>query len=228
MLKRLRGGIARRAERWQVHIGYGLDRFGIGGLDNGPAWLGRNTLPETAIVCGSAPSLVQEFGETLGHRSGAFVIAVNQAVQLVRAQVLFTQHPEKASEFLAVSRNRKAEVHMGKYRRFARGTPVSVYWPNCAQGVTSGGSAIHVACMMGFSEVILCGLPMEGGSGYATGLDQGGEERRFGMEPSHSAYVIAYRSRFENFVAEHPVLLRPVRSCGGWTRRLFGAPIWQA
>jgi hypothetical protein len=226
LIARISRAILRRAERWHTRVGYFQDRIGYDGITNGPAWLTLRPLPETAIICGSAPSLIVEFEEARTRRAAAFVIAVNQAAQLIAADAIFTQHPEKAARFRGLSRNPNAEVHIGKLRRFARGYPVSVYWPDCVQGVTSGGSAIHAACMMGFSEIILCGLPMSGGDGYAAGLQESGAEPRFGLESADSDYVRSYSDCFERFVVDHRDLLQPVRSCGGWTRELFGGPSW--
>jgi len=216
----------RRIDRARMRLGFVLDRLPGARLENGAAWLRGRPLPASAIVCGAGPGLFEEFATAREHLPDAFVIAVNDAASAVHADALVTQHPEKAARFLAASRNPAATVHTGKFRRHARHRAVQVYWPRCQQGITSGGSAVHIAYMMGFSTIVLCGLPLSGGDGYGVALAPGGEARRFGLESSQSDYVQRYRRNFVQFVESNPELRRRVRACSGLTREFFGAPTW--
>ena len=97
------------------------------------------------------------------------VLVVNEAGSVIRGDHLITQHPEKASWFRQRSLNPSIVIHTGKQRERARQPDIDVYWPGCSILATSGGSAIVIALQMNFQNIVLCGMPMQGGDGYFQG-----------------------------------------------------------
>ena len=194
--------------------------------EHGERWLARQCLPEAALICGSAPTLLEEFERARARMSGASVIAVNESARVVHADFLMTQHPEKAGRFRKLSINPDLVVHTGKPRKRAAQPGIDVYWPDGVTLATSGGSAIKIALKMGYSRIVLCGMPMNGGDGYfaESAIEQ--DEPRFGLEPADCDYIQGYQKKLIEFVENNPEALERVRSMSGFTRELFGAPEW--
>lgn len=194
----------------------------------GGEWLKLQSLPKTALICGSAPVLQTDFGMASSKIERAAVIVVNEAGRVVRGDHLVTQHPEKALWFRECSLNPDITIHTGKPRQRASQAGINVYWPDCVTLATSGGSAIAIALRMGFEEIILCGMPMNGGDGYFKQSVIEQDEPRFGLEPSASDYVRNYQEKLVEFAKKEPEALNRVRSLSGFTRELFGAPDWHS
>lgn len=194
--------------------------------ENGTRWLARQNLPGQALICGSAPTLVDDLELARLWMPEAAVIAVNESARIVKADFLVTQHPEKALWFRSRSLDPDIEVHTGKSRERAVRYSIDVYWPDCTTLATSGGSAIAIALKMGFQKVLLCGMPMNGGDGYFRGSTMRRDEPRFGMESPDSEYIQGYKKKLVEFTKKQPEVLRIVRSMSGFTRELFGAPEW--
>jgi len=192
----------------------------------GEDWLRLQDLPATAVICGSAPCLEVEFSfasEKIGHKA---ILVVNEAGRAIRGDHLMTQHPEKALWFRERSLNPDITVHTGKPRKRASQAGIDVYWPDCITLATSGGSAIAIALRMGFEEIILCGMPMNGGDGYFRQSAMKQDESRFGMESPDSDYIQGYQRKLIEFTEKEPEALKRVRSLSGFTRKLFGPPTW--
>lgn len=194
--------------------------------EEGPRWLKRQSLPDEALICGSAPTLLEEFNLARARMPGALVAAVNESARVIHADILFTQHPERALWFRDRSRAPGLEVHTAKPLQRAAQPGIDVYWPDCITLATSGGSAIAIALKMGFQRIILCGMPMNGGDGYFRGASMRADEPRFGMESPDSTYIQGYRNKLVEFTQKEPESLDIVRSMGGFTQELFGAPDW--
>lgn len=192
----------------------------------GPDWMADRPKPDSVVVCGSAPSLLTEFAATLRHEPQSTVICVNDAAALVAGDYLFTQHPERAAGYRARSRNGGIVVHTGKPLERARHAGVDVYWPDALRNATSGGSATWLALALGAARVILCGIPLDGGSGYHPGIEGHRDEPRVGMEPPTSEYLRAYQSALAAWAEALGPRRQVIRSLGGFTRELFGAPDW--
>jgi hypothetical protein len=192
----------------------------------GPEWLLAQNLPSRALICGSAPCLLEDFEIAAAMVPNAAVLVVNEAGSVVRGTHLITQHPEKASWFRQRSLNPAITIHTAKSRERASQPEIDVYWPDCVTLATSGGSAIAIALKMGFQGNLLCGTPMNGGDGYFQGSAMKQDEPRFGMESPNSEYIQGYRQKLVEFTKKQPRALRVVRSMSGFTRELFGAPDW--
>lgn len=183
-------------------------------------------MPDTALICGSAPCLETEFTVARRNCDHATVIVVNEAGRLIHGDHLVTQHPEKATRFRERSLNPSITVHTGKIRQRASQAGIDVYWPDCVTLATSGGSAIAIALRMGFESIILCGMPMNGGDGYFRQSSVDTDEPRFGLESPQSNYIQGYKDKLVEFAKKEPIALQRVRSLSGFTRELFGPPDW--
>lgn len=193
----------------------------------GAVWMKDREPIRTAIVCGSAPGVDIELERALVAKPAAVVIAVNDAAAVVRCQHLMTQHPERAAIFRSRSLCTDIVVHAGKPRERASREGVDVYWPDALRNASSGGSALWLALQMGAREVVLCGLPLDGGSGYHPGIDVHREEPRIGLEPAQSEYVRGYQQAMRAFAATALAQRASIRSTRGFTRSLFGPPEWE-
>lgn len=202
------------------------DRHGTCTPEHGESWLTRQSLPDQALICGSAPALLEEFDASTIRMPEASVIAVNESARVIHADFLMTQHPEKAERFRKLSRNPGIIVHTGKPRERALQPGIHVYWPGCVTLATSGGSAIAIALRMGFERILLCGMPMNGGDGYFKQSAVQQDEPRFGLESPDSEYIRGYQNKLIEFTEKQPEALERVRSLSGFTRDLFGAPEW--
>jgi hypothetical protein len=194
--------------------------------ERGPNWLLRQSLPSQALICGSAPSLLEEFERARRAIPDAAIITVNESASVVYGNFLITQHPEKALWFRERSENPDVVVHTAKEKERASQPAIDVYWPDCVTLATSGGSAIAIALSMGFTRIVLCGMPMNGGDGYFEGASFRRDEPRFGMESPESRYIRNYQHNLIEFTRRRPETLDCVRSMSGFTKRLFGAPEW--
>lgn len=192
----------------------------------GPDWLATRQRPESVIVCGSAPSLLEEFAVAMDHEANSEIICVNDAAALVAGHHLHTQHPERAAGFKARSVNPDICVHAGKPRERASLAGIDVYWPDALRNATSGGSAVWLALMLGARRVVLCGLPLDGGTGYHPAVQLHRDEPRVGLEPATSEYVQRYQRALAEWADSLGERRLSIRSLGGFTRRLFGAPDW--
>lgn len=193
---------------------------------HGEIWLESVRLPAKAILCGSAATLIEEFELSRKHWTDAEVIVVNEAGRVIHARHLMTQHPEKALWFRERSLNPLITVHTAKNKSRATQAGIDVYWPDCTTLATSGGSAIAIALKMGFENIVLCGMPMNGGDGYFQGSAMQQDEPRFGLESPESDYIQGYQRKLIEFSENEPEALERVRSLSGFTRELFGPPTW--
>lgn len=126
----------------------------------------------TAIVCGSAWSLLEDYGKASRLRPGAFVICVNDAVKHVRPNAIFSMHYEKMAKWCRLAAKhwdwRNLETHTacrandGKLAWIAGngGDSIDYIWPIAKAGGSSGWEAGKIAQRMGFDEVIYCGVQL--------------------------------------------------------------------
>jgi len=158
----------------------------------------------TALICGSADCLYDDIDDA--DRPDVCLIGVNGAP--VRAHHRFSAHPRNL--------HAKGWVQPGELAHGAAFHPkmpwVDHWWPavNNVAG-TSGWAAAKMAILMGFDEVILCGIPIDD-SCYMNGRPA----KKF-EDPS---VLEAYRAAIIGDTAHHSA----IRSMSGWTRALLGPP----
>lgn len=175
------------------------------------------------LICGSAPCLIADFHLAKQYRKEAAVMAINDAVSVVRADFLATLHPEDSLKFMRKNLNPSTVIVTGQHYNAEH--HVHFWFTDCNSGGTTAGSAIKIAKAMGYSEIILCGCPMRGGDGYFDAPpkpNKFGMSMRFGNAPSTCRVVRTHQEHlaFEAHAADYSM----VKSMSGWTAELFGKP----
>ncbi len=183
------------------------------------------TYPEThsgaCLVCGNAWTLSEDFRRARALRPVAPIMAINGAAGQVPADFLFSIHYEKLPRWIALRVARfegDFTVHgvgtliAGKQEiRQAEGTYVDYWWPDARGSGTSTWSGAKIARLMGFTEIILCGMPLEHGT-YSDGS--------LANDFTRARILTRYREAVERDCEWHD----GVFSMSGWTREFFGEP----
>lgn len=183
----------------------------------------------TALICGSAPCLLQDLEEALKNRPDAVIFAINDAAAYVHADFLVTLHPEKGEIFKNKSQNAEAPLFTGaKPSKQWHTYPADYWFSNAASGATSAYSAVQIARKLKFCEIILCGCPMQGGDGYIDGSKHN-ESLGMGVRVGHAgpkhAVTRAHKTNLDEYARTEDCSM--VSSMSGYTKQLFGGPAWQ-
>lgn len=139
-----------------------------------------SNFPATMLVVGSAPCLFEDVEKALQLRPFASLMLVNGACTAIEnAEHILAGHEEKA-EFFARER-RACFPNAQPWRLHATSHPhrlacamglfpsVTDWWPHeIGLGATSASKAAKLAFILGATEVILCGCPMNQ-EGYFSG-----------------------------------------------------------
>ena len=174
----------------------------------------------TVLVCGFADTLHDDLARARALRPDASVIACNNAASAVKAFAIFSTHCRRGKLDIWASAQRNYfggdfEVHSHGYANFDKlqaAYPYVDYWWIDAKGVgTSAWSAVKMARQMGFSEMILCGAPIERRP-YAN--------KTMANDFRHAEVLKIYRDYIRKDIMWH----KGVYSMSGWTRKLFGEP----
>lgn len=199
----------------------------------------------TMLIVGSAPCLYDDVAAALKLRPLASMMLVNGAcTAFENVEHVLAGHEEKA-EFFARERA-KAFPNGPKYRLHASTHPhrkqmmqgmfpsVTDWWPHeVGVGATSASKAAKLAFLLGATETILCGCPMDQ-PGYFSGeakvpqhimcqrIGDHGIAHGLGIPVQETRIVKAYRTRFKH-LAETEFKGR-VFSMSGFTREQLGSP----
>ena len=187
----------------------------------------ENHTGQTAIICGSAPCLLDEFNEAWQHMSNAKIIAVNESASAVKADFVYSYHAEKFPHFKDISVNKDVTTITAKgYRTEEEELHIDYRFDNIAIGATSCGDAVQVASRMGFSEIVMVGAPMDGGTGYfnKTPLFEDGCHRFGSGGYSRETRQLEINQDILKRIAKD---LPNVTSMSGFTKEIFGSPAWQ-
>lgn len=197
------------------------------------------------LVVGSAPCLYADVERALQLRPFASIMLVNGACTAIEnAEHVLAGHEEKA-EFFARER-RTRFPHAPPWRLHASSHPhrlacsktlfpsVTDWHPHeIGTGATSASKAAKLAFLLGATEVILCGCPMDQ-PGYFAGeakvpqhiscqrIGDHGIARGLGIPVQETRIIKAYRARFKQ-LAETEFKNR-VFSMSGFTRDQLGQP----
>lgn len=177
---------------------------------------------QEAIICGSAPCLLDEFNLVRSHRPNSIVFAVNDAAAAVEAHYLATLEPRKVGIFKEKSLNKNIITLSGKN---IPNCGFDYFIEGCLTNATSTYSAVMMARLMGFKEIIICGAPMDASGGYffrPANLATFFKMMSFGDAPAESAMMRRYRDTLLKASQEEDVSM--VRSCSGFTAEVFGKP----
>ena len=187
---------------------------------------------QTVLICGSAPCIYNDFALAIEHRSDAKVIAINEAAGAVFADFICSLHVAEMTRFLEMSLNPEAITITGKDRihHYEQWFDDAEYWfKGCNTSATSSYSAAQIARLMGFSEIILCGAPMNGGDGYynkpknvAKPFFEIGAGTRFGMERRNKDSVRTHQNKLKQYAEAEDVSM--MSSMGGFSAEVLGTP----
>lgn len=179
------------------------------------------------LVCGNGWTLHDDFAEARKLFHFAPVIAVNDAARFVRAFALFSLHRRKLAgwradqiKFRGCDDGYLTTHSAGKRHRTTnigvdtKDHDVDFAWPDAVSTGSSGWSAVKMAKLMGFSHIIMCGIPMSKGN-YATGT-----KGRWNKAWKDQRVVDGYRQGIMKDVGWHD----NVFSMSGYTREKFGYP----
>lgn len=199
----------------------------------------------TMLVVGSAPCLFEDVKRALHLRPFASLMLVNGACTAIEnAEHMLAGHEEKAEFFV---RERKA--------RFPNALPIKVHasshphrlecsrklFPSVTDwhpheigaGATSASKAAKLAFLLGATEVILCGCPLDQ-PGYFSGeakvpqhiscqrIGDYGIAKGLGIPVQETRIIKAYRARFAELAAGE--FKNRVFSMSGFTRQQLGSP----
>jgi hypothetical protein len=199
----------------------------------------------TMLVVGSAPCLFEDVEDALAIRPFASLMLVNGACTAIEtAEHMLCGHEEKAEQFV---RERKA--------RFPNAAPIRVHatthahrkacaqklmpsvtdwWPHeVGLGATSASKAAKICMLMGATEVILCGCPMDQ-PGYFAGEAKVQQHRScqrigdhgiafgLGVPVQQTRIVQGYRDKLKALAEGE--FKGKVFSMSGFTRKCLGAP----
>ena len=128
------------------------------------------------IVTGMGEPLMDDFmraGNYLAKKGEVFdVIGANRSCQLIRTDMNFSLDRDNIRYWKSVSLNQSGPWHSGQpaATKSKKDYPWVYYWWPMVQGAgSSAWGAAKVAFLMGYEEVILCGVPLEQGP-YADGI----------------------------------------------------------
>lgn len=180
-----------------------------------PAYPERHAGP--VIVCGNAWCLLDDLSEArkIERFRDAPVIGVNGASAHLRLDFLFSRHPQHLRRWRAkqAMRGHAFTVHSGGAAEDAAVYPwVDYWWRDVGGQGTSTWSARKLARLLGFDEVVLCGMPLEVG-GYCRGTKPA---KHFRDERKIKWY--------REGVAKDERWHDGVTSMSGFTREFFGSP----
>lgn len=189
----------------------------------------------TVLIVGSAPSVYSDLYTALQLRPNADVIAVKFSVVLVHAPVAVTHHGEYAEPIKELHRKRWGDdvqifapkkLFTDEQRRH-----IDREWHELAGvGGTSAWGAARMAKLLGASEVILCGCPIEPtepGKPYHHPMIyqatyQHGIRNQRGEPFANPAAVRGYQRFIESDIQLGNA--EGIYSMSGWTRKALGAP----
>jgi hypothetical protein len=179
---------------------------------------------QTAVICGSAPCLLEDYEEIKKHIDDFLVIGVNEAVWALYCDKLITAHLEQIKMFKIRSMNPIIETHTSKPYYPDWHYEADYFWPDIERGATSSIDAVQICQGMGFKDIILAGAPMIGGDGYfhsKKGRINSDCCPRFGNEGNYHL-VNRHQNRLKDIAKT--VDFSNVYSMSGFTAEVFGKP----
>ena len=163
------------------------------------------------IVAGNARCMHEDISRAREIYGDIPIIAVNGASREIKAQFLYSKHPERFVErggyWIARQQafHLKFEVHGSAYHE---NMPFVHYWWEAARGGGgSGWGGRKLATCLGFDKVILCGIPLVPG-GYVRGISK---------LMNRQDVIDVFRHEIEADTSWHEGVI----SMSGWTKDLL-------
>ncbi len=175
----------------------------------------------TVLVLGNGFTLHDDYARARELRPDAEVIAVNEACRFYRADHVYSYHygpshldmwfPRQVEKFGPGAVCHSSPWHARDYAIPDEWGVVEYWWKRAGANGSSGWMATRLARLMGFDEIILCGVPMASGT-----YSDGNMAKDFMKEK-----VVAH---YRRGIAEQTDYHAGVYSMSGWTMELFGLP----
>jgi|GEM_PF-922146 len=173
------------------------------------AYVSDGVSAPSVLVLGNAETLPDDYARARLLRPDADIIAVNNACRFKRPDHLFSLHPEKMAVWKNVCLSKWGQLpwcHGAKRAKFAA---VDCWWPDASGQGSSGWSAAKLAQLLGYGEVILCGVPLAPMPYHRRGPAKAFTNRKI-------------LEHYRNGVSADTAWHSPVRSMSGWTKQLLG------
>jgi hypothetical protein len=156
------------------------------------------------------------------------IIAVNEAVRLIKPDHIATSHDGRIDMFASQFQMKWGyDAHMPAlhFRSPQLKTlhPSATAW-DVTVGAGSAPFAAAIAVMMGYDLAIFCGCPMDGGGGYALEKTHPStlDDPRFGLIDKKHQLVHSWKIALRNMPNAIPELASKWRSMSGYTKQIFG------
>ena len=162
----------------------------------------------TALVCGSAATLLEDYYRAKELRPDADTIIVNDVSEILKGDLLYTLHPEKLDKW--VQWQKTAFGHT--IPTYSYKAPADFIFPLSGSSGSSGWSGAKLGLLMGYPEVILCGVPL-----LPIPYSKRGPAQDFMSQRGLDTY--------RRGVLDDLHLHAQIKSMSGWTREVLGEPV---
>ncbi len=171
------------------------------------------------LVVGTAWNMWNDLERAKSLRPKHKIFGVNRTGKFLKCDLMFSFDRKPIATFRWIQQDNFGEGHFTYHSwlpdnetTYDDFPAVDYWWANAGGGGTSSWGAARVALMMGFDEVILCGVPMSPGP-YVDGKEA----------PTFSSKQHVENSR--QVMEKDTWMHEAVRSMSGWTRELLGEPV---
>jgi hypothetical protein len=167
---------------------------------------------KSALICGLAPCLMDDFLEARKHLPDADIILVNYSCYELEGDYLFTIHPEQLTQMKEKCLTKDIPTMSTR-----KGADMK-FEDTGFCGATSGYAAARVAVdYMGYDEVVMCGCPIDPEVNGYYGKFYKNWKYHTNSLPNYAKILHKYAAERDN---------SKIRSMSGLTRKLFGVPEW--
>jgi hypothetical protein len=179
----------------------------------------------SVVIAGYADTLQRDLDKVAAVKPGLPIIAVNRACEHIKAFAIYSFHFErdKLGIWAKVQKERFGEQvsvfgpgHKEWFEHNRRNYPYVDHWaPTTASRGSSGWCAVRLAKLLGFDEIILCGIPIEPRP-YAN------RAAAFYWQSQKTNAV----EQFRKAIVEDTAHREGIVSMSGWTKSILGGPAW--
>lgn len=179
----------------------------------------------SVVICGFGETLFDDLARVAKIKPDLPTIGVNKVSAYVKCFAIYSFHYDQAHLGIWVEWQKKKfgdgfTVHAPGNKEFLphnqRNYPyVDYFWHASASRGSSAWCAVRMAKMMGFEEIILCGVPMQR-------LPYANKQPAWYFQSGRTNALDQFKKAIAEDTAHHP----GVCSMSGWTREILGAPAW--
>lgn len=198
----------------------------------------------TLLVLGSGPGVRREFRRVSRQRPSAMVMLIGHAAGLFAGDFIVSDHYEAHPTLRRLQDEFCAEMeiapryttHCAKASAFWRWSEIDYWWDFPRSAGTSLETALRIALIVGFDEIIVCGCPMvKARMQHPVQIVKDGptwppprDVTTFGLKTGHNTsdeILARFREGLVAFVNKNRrEIEKRVRAMSGFTMELFGRP----